>query len=296
MKISILSPVRDEAAHLEEMIGSLFAQSFRDWEVLFVDDGSTDDTAAMIRRYAEGDGRITLVSEGLALGKAAAFNRAFAASTGDVVVLLAGDDRLPADSLEVRAHDLQGAGLTELVLASYKLRSFSEDPAFDGMVLPRGDAVSQSGGVLTMSRALANALFPIDESLPSEDIWLGYAAPTLATRLIRNPHVVLDYRIHDGNSNPRQAPFEVMTLRMAARHEAWRLLLESDLLPEGPGRTKLSALWSAELCRRAGDLRGLLRADGLGMAERLSLLAMAHPAPYAIRRRFYRLLSGRQGR
>lgn len=279
------------------MIESLRRQSHTDWEALFVDDGSTDETAAIIRRYAEADGRLLLVSHGYSVGKAAAYNMAFAASVGEVIVLLAGDDRLPSDSLAVRARDLEGVGPVYRVLAAYKLRSFSEDPGFDGMVLPRGgDAVSHSGGVLTMSRALAESLFPIDESLPSEDIWLGYSAPSIATRNIRNPHVVLEYRIHDGNSNPRHASFEAMSGRMGARHEAWRLLLDSDLPLDREARAKLSALWAAETDRRDRRYFALLRADGLGMTERLGMLAMAHPALYAVRKRFYRLLSGRQGR
>lgn len=296
MKISVLSPVYNEARHLAEMVESLLQQTHDDWEVLFVDDGSTDATSAILNQYAAADSRIRIVSEGIHIGKAKAYNLAFAASTGGVVVLLAGDDKLPSDSLATRAADLANTGTSDLALASYKLRSFSEDPAFHAMVLPRGDAVSHSGGVLTMSRALAEMLFPIPSTLPSEDIWLGYAAPTLASKHVRNPSVVLDYRIHEGNSNPRHATFEDMSTRIAARHEAWRLLLESDLPFESQARTKLKALWRAEQDRRGGKYLAILRCRDLAVAERLSLVAMAHPAPYAIRRRFYRFLSGRQGR
>ena len=297
MRISVLSPVFNEEMHVGEMIRSVQDQSYIDWEIVFVDDGSTDLTSQIIQEEAAKDNRIRLAARGANLGKSAAFNRAFAESTGDVIVLLAGDDRLPPNSLARRALDLDGLAPSERRLAAYKLRSFSDDPRFDDMVLPRGnDEVSFSGGVLTMARGLAQVLFPIDESLPSEDIWLGYAAPAVATRVVRRPEVVLEYRIHSGNSNPRLAPFGVMSSRMAVRHEAWRLLVESDLPLGGPARAKLSALWEAEQCRRSGAYFRLLRADGLGIVERLSLLAMAHPVLYAIRLRFYRLLSGRQGR
>ena len=44
--LSVLLPVRDGAAHLDEAIDSIERQSFTDFEVLAVDDGSTDQTAA----------------------------------------------------------------------------------------------------------------------------------------------------------------------------------------------------------------------------------------------------------
>ena len=297
MKISILSPVYNEADHVTEMIASVDAQSHRDWELVFVDDGSTDDTVPLLQEHAAHDSRIRLVSHGVKLGKSAAFNLAFAHSTGEVIVLLAGDDRLPPMSLERRAKVMEGLRPGERRLAAYKLRSFSQDPRFDGMVLPKGpEAVSFSGGVLTMARSLADTLFPIDESLPSEDIWLGYAAPAVASRLVRDPSIVLEYRIHAGNSNPRQATFTTMSRKMSERHEAWRLLLESQLPLGEPARAHLAALWRAEQSRRSRRYLRLVRTEGLGVAERLSLLAMAHPALYAVRLRFYRLLSGRQGR
>lgn len=297
MKISVLSPVYNEQAHLPEMLGSLRAQTHDDWEVCFVDDGSTDETVSLIETAAAGDERIRLVGHGKKVGKAAAFNRAYAASTGTVIVLLAGDDRLPPDSMAIRAADLGTCRPGERGLAAYKLRSFSDDPAVDAMVLPRGDATSASGGVLTFSRELADLVFPIPESLPSEDIWLGFASPAVSRRYVKNPAVVLEYRIHPGNSNPRSRDFETMSASIAPRHEAWRLLLEQDrfLLPRSD-RAHLQALYAAEQHRRRGDVAAILRQRGLSLAERGSLAAMADARLWRARKRFYRVLSGRQGR
>lgn len=297
MKISVLSPVFNEQTYIGEMLDSLRAQSHTDWEVCFVDDGSTDATVALIQEAAAADERIRLVQHGEKLGKATAFNRAYAASTGDGIVLLAGDDRLPPDSLAIRSADLESCRPGELGLAAYKLRSFSDDPSFDGMELPRGDATSASGGVLTFTRELADLVFPIPESLPSEDIWLGFAGPALTHRYVRNPVVVLEYRIHPGNSNPRGRDFETMSASIGPRHEAWRLLLEQDRfeLPESD-RAHLAALYAAEKHRRDGDVPAILRQRGLSLAERGSLAAMANARLWRARNRFYKVLSGRQGR
>ncbi len=297
MKISILSAVFNEHEHLGEMLDSLRAQTHTDWEVCFVDDASTDDTVEQLRAAAAADPRVRLVSHGEKVGKSEAFNRAFAASTGDVIVLLAGDDRLPPDSLAVRAADMATCAPGQRGLSAYKLRSFSDDPDFDGMELPRGDATSASGGVLTFTRELADMVFPIPPQLPSEDIWLGFAGPALTGRYVKNPVVVLEYRIHPGNSNPRTRDFAAMTASIAPRHEAWRLLLEQDRFELPPAhRAHLRALYAAERHRREGRPLPILRQRGLSLAERGSLAAMSQPRLWALRQRFYKLLSGRQGR
>ena len=294
--ISILSPVHNESKHIEEMITSLQHQTHTNWECVFVDDGSDDDTPEIIDASAALDKRIRLVHRGSRIGKSAAFNLAFREAKGDVIVLLAGDDRLPPHSLEVRAADLAGDP-NDLNLAAYKLQAFSEDPRYDNMVLPRSPAaVSYSGGTLTMSRGLARLLFPVPESLPSEDLWLGYAAPKIASRVVENPTVILEYRIHPGNSNPRQAKFAEMDARIAPRHEAFKLLAVSTLPLDGVSRTHFHALWNAEQLRRQRKLLAITRAQGLTYTERGSFLAMASPTLFRLRSRFYKFFSGRQGR
>lgn len=58
-RVSVLLPVRDGAGQVREAIESVLAQSFRDFELLVVDDGSRDATAAIVRSF--GDARIRLV-------------------------------------------------------------------------------------------------------------------------------------------------------------------------------------------------------------------------------------------
>ena len=296
MKISILSAVFNEAEHIEEMVGSVLSQSESRWELLFADDGSTDNTVDLIRRFAREDSRIVLVSHGVKLGKVSAFNKAFARSKGDVIVLLAGDDRLPPDSLYLRHRAVAAVGHDLPVVAFFKIRTFSALRKFDGMVLPRGGRSNRSGGSIAMNRTLAEAIFPIEESLVSEDIWLAESSVDLASSIIQNSDVVLEYRIHDGNSNPRNRAFDEMTDSIHARHRAWAALLECDRFAlSEPTRRRLAALWCAEMLRyRRKPFRLLLASSSLPITERLALASMASPLLFAVRSRLYRLLSGRR--
>lgn len=298
MKVSVLSAVNNEAIHLPEMLESVRAQTHEDWELVFVSDGSTDDTLGVLAAAAADEPRILLAGDGSKVGKAAAFNTAFTHSVGELVVLLAGDDTIPEGSLATRHAVLADAdpAVDELV-AFFKLRTMSENPEHDAMVLPRGAGSSHSGGTITMTRALANRVFPIDESLVAEDLWLSRASEGLAMEIRERQDVVLNYRIHDGNSNPRMRPFDEMSRAMADRHEAWRLLLDCprfELPPES--RRTLETLYDAELLRREGRVRKLLTYGRLPRADRASFAAMAHPRLFTLRQRHYRLLTGRLSR
>lgn len=297
MTVSILSPVRNEERAIREMLDSVQAQTNSDWELLVVDDGSTDSTAQIVSDYAARDPRIHLVSSGIRLGKVKAFNLAFVASSGDVVMMLSGDDRLPSDSLATRAAAFAGASTSERVLATFKFRTFSTHKSFDGMLLPRGRATSLSGGILTMNRRLCDEVFPIPEDLPTEDLWLGEAAVALADTHHRGQEVVLEYRMHEGNSNPRMRSFDEMSQSIAVRHEAYRVLARAQSLGvDDDRRAAWYAIYKVELLRRKGRTLRILLSSDVPLMRRLSMAGMSRRVLWGVRRRFYRAFSGWQGR
>lgn len=61
-KVSVILPVYNGRHYVAEAIDSLLAQTLRDFELLIVDDGSTDDTLPILRRYAERDTRVQVTS------------------------------------------------------------------------------------------------------------------------------------------------------------------------------------------------------------------------------------------
>ena len=66
--VSILLPVRNEERYLPAALASLFRQTFTDWELVAVDDGSTDGTAELLAEAARRDRRVRVIprpAEGL---------------------------------------------------------------------------------------------------------------------------------------------------------------------------------------------------------------------------------------
>ncbi len=94
-RISIIIPTYNRAAYLEEAIQSVLAQTCEDWELIVVDDGSTDATAEVAAKYA---GRITYKRQANA-GACAARNLGLACASGEYVSFLDSDDRMLPNNL-----------------------------------------------------------------------------------------------------------------------------------------------------------------------------------------------------
>jgi glycosyltransferase involved in cell wall biosynthesis len=87
-RVSAIIPVYNGAATIAEAVDSALAQTFRDLEVIVVDDGSIDETRSILQRY---DARIRIVAQGNS-GPAAARNAAARVANGEYLAFLDGDD------------------------------------------------------------------------------------------------------------------------------------------------------------------------------------------------------------
>jgi glycosyltransferase involved in cell wall biosynthesis len=108
-RVSVVVPVRDGALYLGEALQSIAEQTLRPHEVIVVDDGSTDGSAALAERLG------ARVERQPASGPAAARNRGAECSTGELVGFLDADDLWPPDSLELRVAALRSDPQVELV-------------------------------------------------------------------------------------------------------------------------------------------------------------------------------------
>ncbi len=96
-EISVVIPVYNAAAYMSAALDSLLAQSFSDWEAICVNDGSTDDSLAILQQYAERDRRIRII-DGPNGGYGRAMNRGMDAAGGKYLAILEPDDELPRNA------------------------------------------------------------------------------------------------------------------------------------------------------------------------------------------------------
>lgn len=127
--VSVLLPVRDGADHLDEALESICRQTLRELEIIVVDDGSSDATPDLLRRWAERDPRIVPVRQEPS-GIVAALERARDMARGPFLARMDADDvarprRLEAQLTLLRGHpDLSGCGCL--------VRYFPRDVVRDG--------------------------------------------------------------------------------------------------------------------------------------------------------------------
>lgn len=91
MKFSVIIPLYNKAPYVAKAIGSVLAQTFSDYELVIMDDGSKDDSAVIASHVIEGHDNCRLLSQGNA-GVAVARNNGVAASQGDYLCFLDADD------------------------------------------------------------------------------------------------------------------------------------------------------------------------------------------------------------
>lgn len=88
--VTVLMPVYNGERHLAAALDSILAQTFVDFELLVIDDGSTDDSAAIVQHYA--DSRIRLERSKCNLGVVAALNRGLGLARGEFIARMDCDD------------------------------------------------------------------------------------------------------------------------------------------------------------------------------------------------------------
>ena len=209
--VSIVIPNYNYGRYLRIAIDSALAQTYSPVEVIVVDDGSTDDSRAVIELYG---GRISPIIKGNG-GHGSALNAGYAASRGEIVIFLDADDELMPDCVE----QVVKAWRPDVAKAQFQLEMVDENgkplgervPAFDDY-LPNGDIrdritrfgeypSSPSSGN-AYSRTALDRLMPMDEALwpAGSEKSLVFLTPFFGDVVsIRAP--LGRYRIHAANDS-----------------------------------------------------------------------------------------------
>jgi len=118
-RISILMPVRNEAAFLPAALNSLARQTCRSWELIVVDDGSNDETPAILATAARSDSRINVIRRDGG-GLVAALNNGLQACRAPLLARMDGDDICHPRRLELQMAYLDNHIETGLVACAFR--------------------------------------------------------------------------------------------------------------------------------------------------------------------------------
>jgi glycosyltransferase involved in cell wall biosynthesis len=132
-KISIVMAAYNEERGICAALESIIAQTFIDWELIVIDDGSTDSTVAIIQRYAQNDSRIRLVCNEKNLKLSLSLNKGIGIAQADLIARADADDinlpeRLAKQYAYMQAHediDVLGTGAYLLDQTGQKVSTYS---------------------------------------------------------------------------------------------------------------------------------------------------------------------------
>ncbi len=129
-KISVILPAYNSQDYIEKSIESVFAQTFTDFELIIVDDGSTDGTSDIINSLS--DDRIKIISQSNQ-GPGAARNNALRVVSGEYVMFLDSDDWFCPDALETAYAEITkfDADLTFFQMINYDGEKYYENDWFE---------------------------------------------------------------------------------------------------------------------------------------------------------------------
>lgn len=152
---SVIVPVYNVAQDLPACLESICDQSFTDIEIILVNDASTDTSLAVAQRYAERDGRISVIALPANVGLGMARNTGMARARAPYLLFVDSDDTLTPGALQLVADRIAGAGDPDVVMFGYE-RTYP-----DGRVVPdpKTELLLDRPGRLTLEQRMK--LLPI---------------------------------------------------------------------------------------------------------------------------------------
>ena len=105
-KVSIIIPVYNVEKYLEQCLDSIINQNLKNIEIICINDGSTDNSLKILKKYAKKDNRIIILSQ-TNLGAGAARNRGLAVAKGEYLSFLDADDFFYENMLSEAVHKLE---------------------------------------------------------------------------------------------------------------------------------------------------------------------------------------------
>jgi len=243
--VSIITPTYNHEAFIGRCIESVLAQSYPHWELIVIDDGSTDKTACIAESYR--DERIRVLRQGnQGIGKLAeTYNAALGTATGEVIAILEGDDYWPPHKLDLQVRDFDDPSVV-LSWGRAIIVSESEEPVGLGPhLLPEWNA--------RLNVPLGRAAYTM--SLPE---WQTYTFPVTVLMRTSALNAIGGFHQPEYCAYVDMPTFMLLALEGSWRFHPevvgyWRLHLNSVTKNQYPRMINAAYRWSAEFLSKYGD-------------------------------------------
>ncbi|WP_049521773.1 glycosyltransferase family 2 protein [Streptococcus mitis] len=207
--ISVIIPVYNVERYLEECLNSIQYQSYTDIEVVLVNDGSTDNSKTICKRYCEEDSRFLLINQ-KNQGQSVARNVGVAASKGEFIAFVDSDDIIQKNYLEklmqymTEEVDIVESNFTVskkdfLVENSKETTILFEGNSNEAVKIFPNHVLSVNPVTKLYRREIVEAV-PYPEGLIYEDIYCGIGMLKYIRKIIKIDYVGYYYRQHQSST------------------------------------------------------------------------------------------------
>jgi glycosyltransferase involved in cell wall biosynthesis len=200
-KISVVMSVHNGERYLAEAVQSVLNQTFRDFELIIINDGSTDRTGEILEGFARAHSRIRLISRENK-GLSYSLNEGVLAARGEWVARMDADDvALPYRFdrqlrwLEKSGADIGGSSVRVIGTWRRRVWVYPSDPEEIKARLLFNSAFAHPA--IMARRSVLTGHVYADSSLPSEDYHLWTRLALAGVRMTNCPDVLLNYRLHN---------------------------------------------------------------------------------------------------
>ena len=201
--VSIIMPVYNGAAYVEQGIRSILAQAHRPLEVIVVDDGSQDASAAIAERLGD-PVRVHRQPNG---GPPVARNTGISLARGEFIGFLDADDTFTTDALDRQRARFRARPETQLVVGLGQYESLQSRPtdAVASFAAVGNEMLTLQLGTALFRRELFDTVGRFDETLRYCDDWDWFLrARELGVRLLLHRDLIVHQRLHGGNITRQQ--------------------------------------------------------------------------------------------
>jgi glycosyltransferase involved in cell wall biosynthesis len=253
MDVSVIVPTRNRSRLLTAALRSVLQQRDVDLEVIVVDEGSSDDTPAILAAAAHDDPRVRTIRHDINRGVSTARNRGAAEACGEWVAFIDDDDLWAPDKLARQLHAAEAAGCqwayTGSVSITDPLRIVHGEPPQppEDVVgaLPHYNAIPGGGSNVVVRRTTLQRAGPFDTRLRNTEDWEMWIRLAKAGPPAWVCRPLIAYRVHPSNSS----------LNIAEIIRGARLIEDLHDTTADWGRLHR---WLAESCLRTGQRRAAL--------------------------------------
>ena len=202
--VSVIMPAYNAERFIVEAINSVINQTITDWELIVIDDCSSDETLEIIRTYSKNDKRIQAVANDRNMGVARTRNRGLELACGKYVALLDSDDYWAPCFLEKMLAKIQET-FADIVYSSYEMVGENGQKVCNDFVVPLETSFNESivRSVITCSTVLMTSDIAKNNCFPTnmyhEDIALWFQLLKDGKIARGVPDVLAAYRQRDNS-------------------------------------------------------------------------------------------------